>query len=239
MFFKFIIFFIFLIPIYYFFKGYRIKFLSFLKKGVRMDTVPFGVYTYVGKQGSGKTYSCVSFLLDNFKDYEIYSNVRSIKGFNYTYFNGLDNLLKLKNKKHIIIFYDEIFSLLTKNTKMTTDVLNFLSQMRKREIIFVTTAQEWLEINMTLRRYCRYKIDCRIKHFLGYNILIKSFCDAEQMKWSQIDNEYVCPLISCTISKINKYICDSYDTFEQIDKPHDFVFVENVERRSQKQKNAQ
>ena len=88
--------------------------------------------------------------------------------------------------------------------------------MRKRQIIFITTAQEWLEIDMTLRRYCRYQINCRMFNFFGLGILIKQFNDAENMKWSIDDNEYVAPLIETTVSKCNLYIAKSYDTYEQI-----------------------
>lgn len=125
-------------------------------------------------------------------------------------------MLELRDKTDCIIFYDEIFTALTKSSKMTSEVLDFLSQMRKRRIIFITTAQEWLEINITLRRYCRYQIDCSMRNILGLGILIKNMYDAEQMKWSQEDNEYVAPIMETTISKCNLRVANSYDTFEQI-----------------------
>lgn len=192
----------------------KIKFKTFLRKGFAPKRGKFGVYCYCGKQGSGKTYSAVEFLKEN-QDKEIYSNVH-LKGIKYTYFNGFDNLLKLRSKSNCIIVYDEIFTALTKTSKMNSDVLDFLSQMRKRQIIFITTAQEWLEINMTLRRYCRYQIDCRMINLLGLGILIKVFHDAEQMKWSQLDNEYIAPKLETSISKCNIEVAKSYDTFEQI-----------------------
>ncbi|MDD4706414.1 MAG: AAA family ATPase [Bacilli bacterium] len=197
------------------FRHTKIKFKTFFKKGFSALRGRFGVYCYCGKQGSGKTYSAVEFLLND-KDMEIYSNVGSIKGVDYTYFNGFDKLLELRNKTNCIIFYDEIFTALTKSSKMTNDVLDFLSQMRKRKIIFITTAQEWLEINITLRRYCRYQIECSILSIAKLSILIKRMYNAEQLKWSNEDNEYVAPLIETTISKCNLSVANSYDTFEQI-----------------------
>ena len=182
----------FIIIIYVIKNKIKIKFKTFFKKGFKVVRGQFGVYCYCGKQGKGKTYSCVEFLLEN-SDFPIYANLKSLDStkIDYTYFNGLDGLLALRDKKHCIIVFDEIFTLLTKQTKMTTDVLDFLSQMRKREIIFITTAQEWLEINMTLRRYCRYQIECNILNFFSKGILIKKFYDAEQMKWSQLDNDNI------------------------------------------------
>ncbi len=197
------------------FRHVKIKFKTFFRKGFAPKRGRFGVYCYCGKQGSGKTYSAVEFLLNN-KDMPIYSNVSTIKGVKYEYFSGFENLLKLRDKTDCIIFYDEIFTALTKSSKLNSEVLDFLSQMRKRRIIFITTAQEWLEINITLRRYCRFQIECSMHNFLGLGILIKHMFDAEQMKWSNDDNEYVAPLIETTISKCNLKIAESYDTFEQI-----------------------
>lgn len=192
----------------------HIKFKTFLKKGFSASRGVFGVYCYCGKQGKGKTYSCVEFLNNN-RDMPIFSNVH-LNGFNYTYFNGFDELLKLRDKKKCIIVFDEIFTALTKSSRINSEVLDFLSQMRKREIIFITTAQEWLEINITLRRYCRYQIDCNIINLFGTGILIKKCYDAEQMRWSTLDNDYIAPLTDTTISKCNLHVAQMYDTFEQI-----------------------
>ena len=197
------------------FRHTKIKFKTFFKKGFAPKRGKFGVYCYCGKQGSGKTYSAVEFLLNN-SNLPIYSNVSTIKGIDYEYFTGFDNLLKLRDKTDCIIFYDEIFTALTKSSRINTEVLDFLSQMRKRRIIFITTAQEWLEINITLRRYCRYQIECTMRNIFGFGILTKSMYDAEQLKWSNEDNEYIAPLIETTISKCNLSVANSYDTFEQI-----------------------
>lgn len=196
-----------------------IKFKTFLKKGFRTKDGPWGVYCYDGKQGSFKTYSILEFLLEN-KDKRIYSNMKSIKGVKYTPIDGIDDLLSLRSESDCIIFFDEIFTAITKSSRVNSDleVMDFLSQMRKRRIIFLTTSQEWLELDITLRRYCRYRIHCEPKRFFKglFTIIVKEFYDAEHMKWSNEENEYVAPLIKTTISKPNKYVADSYDTFETI-----------------------
>ena len=206
---------IFIIAIIYSLRNTKIKWRTFFKKGFAPKRGKFGVYCYCGKQGQGKTYSVVEYLKEH-KDIEIYANIESIKGIDYTYFSGFDELLELRDKTDCIIVYDEIFTALTKTSRINQDVLDFLSQMRKRRIIFLTTAQEWLEINITLRRYCRYQVDCKMFNFIGLGILIKNMYDAEQMKWSQLDNEYIAPLETRTISKCNLCIARMYDTFEQI-----------------------
>lgn len=197
------------------FRHTHIKWKTFFRKGFAPKRGKFGVYCYCGKQGSGKTYSVVDFLREN-SDFDIYANISTLEGINYTYFNGFNDLLKLRDKTDCVIVYDEIFTALTKSSRINQDVLDFLSQMRKRRIIFLTTAQEWLEINITLRRYCRYQIDCKIYNILGCGILVKNCYDAEQMKWSNEDNEYIAPLEETTISKCNLVVAKSYDTFEQI-----------------------
>lgn len=194
----------------------KIKWKTFFKKGFRANRGNFGIYCYTGKQGNFKSYSCIEALLTQFSDRKIYSNVTSIKGVEYTPIGGFDDLLALRNEHDCIIVFDEIFTALTRTSKMTTDILDFLSQMRKRRIILLTTAQEWLEINITLRRYCRYRIDCSTLNLPFTTLIIKRFYDAENMKWSNEDNDYVAPLLETTVSKTNLYVANSYDTFEQI-----------------------
>lgn len=203
------------IVLVYKYRYIKVKWKTFLKKGFAPKRGKYGVYCYCGKQGQGKTYSVVEYLRQN-KDKKIYCNIKSIKDLEYEYFSGFDELLSLRNEHDCIIVYDEIFTALTKTSKMNTDVLDFLSQMRKRRIVFLTTAQEWLEINMTLRRYCRYQIDCNMRNICGFGILIKHFYDAESMRWSNEANEYIAPILELTISKCNVEVANSYDTFEQI-----------------------
>lgn len=211
-----IFFIVFIVFLFIRFRHTKIKFKTFFKKGFAPKRGRFGVYCYCGKQGSGKTYSVVEFLKQQPKGMRIYANINSLKGIDYSYFNGFDNLLKLRDEHDCIIVYDEIFTALTKSSKLSNEVLDFLSQMRKRRIVFLTTAQEWLEINITLRRYCRYQIECSMYNILGLGILIKSMYDAEQLKWSNDENEYIAPLVETTISKCNVSVAKSYDTFEQI-----------------------
>ncbi len=195
----------------------KIKFRTFIKKGFEPSRSMFGVYCYTGKQGTGKTYSMIEYII-NSGHKKVYSNIKKIEGIEYTYFHGLDQLLKLRDEKECVIIYDEIFTALTKGSRITNEILDFLSQMRKRNIIFLTSAQEWLEINITLRRYVRYQIDTKIWKIplIKDGLLIKRVRDGDNMKWDNDENEYIAPIIETTVSKLNKYVADSYDTFEQI-----------------------
>lgn len=217
----------------------KIKFKTFFKKGFKVNKGIFGIYCYCGFQGNGKTYSCVEYLLDNYSNLQIFSNVH-IKNINYTHFEGFNELLLLKDSidmsnslnndfiifkgskipfdrtKQIVFVYDEIFSVLARGDKLSKPVLNFITQMRKRKFILLTTAQIWNDIPITWRRTTRYQIDCKLIRFLGLNLLIKIFHDAEQMKWSNDEQEFIAPIISTTISHTRKFVADSYDTFEVI-----------------------
>jgi hypothetical protein len=215
--FKLLIFLFLVILIIYCVKSHiKIKWRTFLKKGFKPNRGKFGVYCYCGKQGSGKTYSVVEYLRSVPNNKKIYANISSLNGIEYTYFNGFDELLKLRNESDCVIVYDEIFTALTRTSRINTDVLDFLSQMRKRKIIFLTTAQEWLEINITLRRYCRYQIDCRMRNIYISGILVKVFRDAERMKWDNLENDYIAPILETTISKCNVEVANAYDTREEI-----------------------
>lgn len=195
----------------------EVKLRTFFKKGFLVDSGPWGVYCYTGKQGRGKTYSVVEFLNEH-KDFKIYSNVNTLRDVDYIYIATFEDLLNIQNDtdQNIIIFYDEIFTALTKTSKINSDVLSFLSQMRKRKIIFLTTAQEWLEINITLRRYVRFQVECDNRSFFGRSYLIKKFYDGENIHWDNLENDYIAPLLSTTISKMNVDVANSYDTYEVI-----------------------
>lgn len=186
---------------------------SFLKKGFRARRGKYGVYCFCGKQGSGKTFSTVLFLSKH-SNYHIYSNI-TLRGIKYTPINSFQEMLAIKEKNCIIV-WDEIFSALAKTSKINPDVMAFLSQQRKREVIFITTAQEWMEIPMTLRRYVRYQIDCAIFNLLPFSILIERYRDGENMKWDQLENDYIAPIIQTKITKMAFKITEMYDTFEVI-----------------------
>ena len=208
----------------------NIDYKSFFRKGFKKIQNEYGLFCYTGKQGSGKTYSAVKFCIDRklATNAVIITNVTSFNLFSDTVFitdiqelmnyviNLIDNQESVFEAPNIIIFFDEIFTILEKNTRINKDILSFISQLRKRGIIFVTTAQEWLEINITFRRYVRYQCDTRMISFLNNAIIINEINDGEQLKWDKDLNEYVAPRISTKISKGNLSIVESYDTYETI-----------------------
>lgn len=216
---------------------------TFFRKGFKKNDDKYGVYCFTGKQGDGKTYSLVDTLSQTGKNKIKICNIKSLCNSGYC-FNGLQNfnknLLKydyqniyiyendfnkivdyLQNRedtKDFIIIYDEIFTLIEKG-KLSKECLAFLSQMRKRGLYLYTTAQEWLEINITFRRYVRYQIACKMINIpiLNFALSINEINNAYEMKWDNLENEYIAPRIKTTIKKCSKALADSYDTFETIE----------------------
>lgn len=202
-----------------------IDFKSFFHKGFKKNDNVFGLYCYTGKQGTGKTYSSVKFVINQklrFPDTKIITNVKSFNVFNDTIY--LPSIMAIISKAillkkmgyDVIIFYDEIFSVLEKRSAMNKNILLFLSQLRKRGIIFVTTAQEWAEINLTFRRYVRYQIDCNMFSIFSYAFLFNSINDGYSIHWDEMYQDFIAPRISANFSKGEKRIIESYDTFETI-----------------------
>lgn len=200
----------------------RIKWKSFFKKGIHLKGGKYGVYCYCGKQGSSKTASVIKFLHEHSQNNEvIYSNLLSIdkEKINYRYIKGLDDLLKLRKEHDVIIFFDEIFTEITKHQKISNDVMDFLSQMRKRRIILITTCQEWRLLPLDFRLYVRFQVNCSIRSIPLFGaISIKKIINGDNIKWSDEEQDFIGELVETTIWKMEKSICDMYDTYEQIGK---------------------
>lgn len=198
---------------------------AFLSAGFSKKDENFGLYCYTGKQGKGKTYSAIKFCIDRKiqNDYIIITNVKSFKVFDDTIY--LDDITKIINfivnkpdieKQKYLIFFDEIFTILEKRTPMNKQILSFISQLRKRKIIFVTTAQEWSEINITFRRYVRFQVDCNMFSIMSRAFLINKINDGDGIRWNNDLQDFEAPLVATNFSKGNKSVIDAYDTFETI-----------------------
>lgn len=212
----------------------QIKFHTFLKKGFSPNKDIFGIYCYCGKQGSGKTYSINEFIRDVLPKYDmpLFANMGSLIDIDYTYINGIEDLLDLRSKTNICIVYDEIFTeiskLLKTDNKKAKDILDFLSQMRKRKMIMLTSCQEWRLLPLYFRLYCRYQINCSLKRVPFFKgILIKNIINADNIKWDDLEQDFVGELISNTITHTRLEIANSYDTYEQIGK-----YATNIKHQS-------
>lgn len=191
---------------------------SFLDSTIPLDRGVFGVYCFTGHQGSGKTYSLNKFIRKHAKGKKIYSNL-DLDGIDYTPIKDLQHLYSLADEEHCYIIYDEIFTLMSKSKKDREMLEQFLPQMRKAKNIFLTTAQYWLELDITFRRFVRIQIECSTRPLgkLG-GILTEEYYDTTQIQWDNLENEYISPIITKKYSKYQKRFMETYDTYQKIKK---------------------
>jgi hypothetical protein len=198
-----------------------VDFKSIFRATLPLDMGKFGVYCFTGKQGSGKTYSLTKYIKKNSKGRKIYSNLH-IVGIEYVEIKSVEGLLNLREEENLFIIFDEIFTLLNDKTipkDIRDDLMEFLSQQRKMKNILLTTAQEWLNIPIEFRRFVRIQISCLtipLGRFGG--VLIEDYYNAYEMKWDNLENEYVAPHLNKKISKYEKRYMEAYDTYARIRK---------------------
>lgn len=207
----------------------KIHFKSFFKRGFIAKRGPYGTRVYSGAQGKGKTLGCASFIYDNKDNIYLFSNVRfNTDMINYTYFSGFDGIIDIKNQlddgldtkgKQVVILFDELFTELTKGSKLTTDILDFLCQLRKRKIIFLTTCQSWADVPLQFRRLVRYlfKVNIITIPFVCSLHLI-TVQDAENMHWDDKEQDFIAPTCWTDLYKCRKEVARIYDTNQRITK---------------------
>lgn len=191
---------------------------SLIQPTLPLDTTVFGVYCFTGHQGSGKTYALIKFITKEAQGMKVYSNI-TLRGIEYEPITSLEHLYSLADVENIFIVYDEIFSLMSKSKKDAAILEQFLPQMRKVHNKFLTTAQYWLELDITFRRFVRIQIECKTRPLgkLG-GILMEEYFDSENIQWSNLDNEYISPRIMKKYSKYERKYMEAYDTFERVKK---------------------
>lgn len=204
----------------------RIHIKSFFKRGYLAKRGPYGTRVYSGVQGSGKTTSLATFIYDNRNKIFLFSNVDFRDPIQYIKFNGFEGLIEMKNRidsdyydignKQIVIVFDELFTELTRGSKLSTEVLDFLCQLRKRKILFLTTCQSWNDLPIQFRRLCRYNIKCKLIPLGITSIHFNEVQDAENMKWDEIAQDFVAPTCWTDLYKTRKVVGNLFDTNQRI-----------------------
>lgn len=224
--------FIVIIPVLLFKFKIKINFKSFLSKGFRPKRSGFGVFCFTAAQGGGKTTSLVAYLLDNKDKIYVFSNIHSVSidELGITYFKGFSELNAIKDRldngdkelwskigsKQVVFVYDELFQELMRGTKLSKDILDFLSQMRKRKFIFLTTCQYWSELPLSYRKFVRYQIDTKMIPLIFSGLLIQRYRDGENMKWDDSEQDFVAPLVKTCVEHTRLSVVRSFDTYEKI-----------------------
>ena len=138
-------------------------------------TDAFGHYLFCGWQRSGKTVSAIWFYEHLKKKYEkkgkkviLFDNM-NLGGISITKINLPDLILKCEYKSDVIYIFilDELQSYYPKDTKdqNTLHLIDVLtgqfSQLGKRQIYVLSTAQIYGRVNKNLREQCLYMVNCR------------------------------------------------------------------------------
>lgn len=200
---------------------------SFFRRSIKAKRGLYGTYAFCGPQGKGKTTAIAKYCFDKNHKIIVFSNVNMVGLDRFFYFDdfqdiysilsGLDNKTIDTEGRQVVIIFDEIFTLMTKSAKLNKEIQSFLCQLRKRKIIFLTTCQSWAELPLGFRRLCRFEIDCNIWNIpLLKSILITIYKDAERMKWDEIEQDHVAPIVWTRIAMFNKRVADMFDTRQLI-----------------------
>ena len=138
-------------------------------------TDAFGNYLMVGKQRCGKTTSAIWFRDRLIKKYEkqgkkviLFDNM-NLGGHKVNKFNFPDLIERCEYNKDVVYIFliDEIQSWYPKDTKdsATLALIDRLtgqfSQLGKRQIYVICTAQVYGRVNKNLREQCLYMVNCR------------------------------------------------------------------------------
>lgn len=193
---------------------------TLFKKGLPRIDDAHGVYFITGRQGSGKNYYSVMFLLkqDKKRCYRLYTNIKSLKipGFNIVYFDKIQDIY-FNTEEHCIFLIDEIARKYKRDSACDTQFYAWLNQSRKMKRIVLLITQEWRELPMWIRRPAKYMITTKKTRLLNiFGIFTTVVCDAENMVFNKDEGEYECPPIKYIYYKRNRYVASLYDTFEAV-----------------------
>lgn len=181
-----------------------------------------GVYFITGRQGTGKTYYAIYYLLqqDLTKLNKIYTNILSLNipplREKICYFTKVEEIY-MNTEEDCIFILDEIARKYDKNSKTDTQLYAWLNQSRKKKRIVLLITQEWKELPMWIRRPAKFMFKTQPTFILGwfgwYTTIVG---DAENMVLDKDTMEWECPPIKHIIYKRMKKVADCYDTFEAI-----------------------
>lgn len=160
-------------------------------KGVK-KTDPFGHYLFVGKQRGGKTVSAIWFEERLKKKYEklgkhviVFSNIGIGRKIDRSKLHYLISEIDYDPDYVYIILIDEIQSYFPKDTKnrttleMIDQLTGDFSQLAKKQIYVLSTAQVYGRLNKNLREQCLYMVNCRRSKIT--NKVVNDFIDGDDI----------------------------------------------------------
>lgn len=163
----------------------------FRGKGM-LRTDEFGHYLFCGRQRSGKTVSCIWYYEQLLKRYHkrhkgviLYSNMGfGVPIYKSTIGSVIRQIKYDKDTIHIFII-DELQSYFPKDTKdqstlrLIDELTGEFSQLGKRQIYVLSTAQVYGRVNKNLREQCLYMVHCRRSKLT--NKCVNDFIDGDDI----------------------------------------------------------
>lgn len=171
--------------------GRFFKTKHFKGKGIKpLD--PFGHYLFCGRQGGGKTLSALwyyEYLVKRYKKQDKIVKVYSNMGFGIPIgkftISSTIRAIEFDPKVIHVFIIDELQSYFPKDTKDQTtlklidDLTGDFSQLRKRSIYVLSTAQIYGRVNKSLREQCLFMIACRKSRVT--NKIVNDFIDGDDI----------------------------------------------------------
>ena len=149
---------------------YSVKdFYLYFRKKKYKDFNYFGITMFVGMFGKGKTLSMVRKARQIYAQYGdsvgFISNIE-LKGIPYEPLISFEQICNLgeqeNNRKGTIVLIDEVSSVLSHRNyaKFPIEMLNVLTQQRKKRVYIMCTAQRFFMVDKLFRAITTYVVDC-------------------------------------------------------------------------------
>lgn len=202
--------------------------LHYLKEMNRNRFPYHGVYSFCGKQGSGKTLSAVRLISNIYVDYKnvyLVTNVdintdilKHIPKDNIIPFTRYYQLFLVYDKP-VIFFIDEAHLLFNSLESRNADLNMFtvISQNRKRQRVFILTSQVFSRLQLVMREQINTIITCNT--YLNFLTRCVVYHDFEKEKDSLVGKKE----FSCFYTH-RKIHYEMYNTFQVIDYSKDSEF---------------
>lgn len=171
--------------------GRFFKTKHFRGKGIKV-TDPFGHYLFVGRQRSGKTVSAIWYYEFLKKRYEkqgktviLYSNMGFGNPVSKVTLSPIIRKLEYRPDIVYIFIIDELQSYFPKDTKDQTtlrlidELTGEFSQLGKRQIYVLSTAQIYGRVNKNLREQCLFMVNCRKSKITNH--VVNDFIDGDDV----------------------------------------------------------
>ena len=196
----------------------------------------YGVWMFVGKQGSGKSMSLINELEKLRRRYpkiKIYTNMGYM--FETAPLKSLNDLLdksKYNGKYGTVFVIDEIQNEFSCNTSkdFPESLLSLITQQRKNRVLILTTSQVFSRVSKPIREQCYRAVECttflgrytRNKHFNGVDYSDSYDLPAHQRK-------HACKKLYLVTFVQTDYLRNCFDSYKLIERLNRHGFVPKIQ----------